>query len=252
MAKTAVPTLWKNRIVGSGVEDPEHLLANPGNYRRHSQQQRDTLRDLLGNVGWVQNVIVNRTTGHLVDGHLRVDLALQDGETEVPVVYVELSDAEERIALAALDPIGAMATPDPRALDNLLAGLDVDGEALSLMLTGLMALPDLPDDLTGADPNRGEDLAGLDVSMADPRHQPKRGQTWKLGPHVLHVGSVHLDWPVYTAHLVEGAAFAPYPSPMLAVLYDKGPLVMVQPDLYLAGHVLDKWESKNGAPELLA
>lgn len=252
MTKTAEPTVWKNRIIGSGTEAPDQLMANPGNYRRHSQQQRDTLRDLLGNVGWVQNVIVNKTTGHLVDGHLRVDLALQDGETEVPVVYVELSIAEERLALASLDPIGALATPDPKALDDLLSGLDYEGEALASMLSSLLELPDLPDDASGADPDRGEDLAGLDVTMAAPTHQTKRGQTWRLGPHVLHVGSVHLDWPVYIEHLVEGAALAPYPSPLLAVLYDKGPLVMVQPDNYLAGHVLDKWASKNGEPELLS
>jgi hypothetical protein len=36
---------WKNRIVGSGTADPEQLLANPFNYRRHPGMQREALRD---------------------------------------------------------------------------------------------------------------------------------------------------------------------------------------------------------------
>jgi hypothetical protein len=38
------------------------------------------MRDVLDRVGWVQSVIVNRKTGRLVDGHLRVQLAVDAGE----------------------------------------------------------------------------------------------------------------------------------------------------------------------------
>ena len=68
---------WRNRIAGSGEESPDQLLANPRNFRRHPKHQQDALRGVLAEVGWVQDVIVNRTTGHLVDGHLRVELAMR-------------------------------------------------------------------------------------------------------------------------------------------------------------------------------
>jgi type V secretory pathway adhesin AidA len=34
---------WRNRIVGSGTEDPEKLLANPKNWRIHPKAQREAL-----------------------------------------------------------------------------------------------------------------------------------------------------------------------------------------------------------------
>lgn len=119
---------WKNRIVSHGDEHPEQLLANPANFRRHPKHQRAALRKVLGEVGWVQDVIVNRVTGHLVDGHLRVELAVLDGATSVPVKYVDLSADEERMVLATFDPIGAMADADARqyqALVDHLAKEDV-------------------------------------------------------------------------------------------------------------------------------
>ena len=70
----------------------------------------------------MQSVIVNRTTGYLVDGHLRVELAKAAGQSSIPVVYVELSEEEEQVILASLDPIGAMATADRDKLAELLAG----------------------------------------------------------------------------------------------------------------------------------
>jgi hypothetical protein len=63
---------WQSRIVGEGEESPDRLLANPRNWRIHPQSQQQALARLLDKVGWVQRVIVNQRTGHVVDGHLRV------------------------------------------------------------------------------------------------------------------------------------------------------------------------------------
>ncbi|MCP4437162.1 MAG: hypothetical protein GY812_16890, partial [Actinomycetia bacterium] len=49
-------------------------------------------------IGWLQSVIVNKTTGHLVDGHLRVKMDARRREPTVPVTYVEISEAEEKAA----------------------------------------------------------------------------------------------------------------------------------------------------------
>jgi len=68
---------WSNRIVGEGQESPEQLLANPENYRRHPKEQIEALEGVLDEVGWVQRIIVNKATGHLIDGHARVELAMR-------------------------------------------------------------------------------------------------------------------------------------------------------------------------------
>jgi hypothetical protein len=46
----------------------------------------------------------------------------------VPVTYVELSEDEERLVLASLDPLAAMATAEQEQLTALLAGLEPAGD----------------------------------------------------------------------------------------------------------------------------
>ena len=109
MTATAEAAGWRNRITGSGEEAPDQLLANPANWRIHPKAQQDALAGALDAVGWVQQVLVNRRTGFVVDGHARVALALSRGEPTIPVLYVDLDPGEEALVLATLDPIGAMA-----------------------------------------------------------------------------------------------------------------------------------------------
>jgi hypothetical protein len=124
---------WKNRIVSYGEESPDSITRHPSNWRLHPQNQQDALSGVLGSVGVVQNIIINRTTGRLVDGHLRVSLALRDGQPTVPVTYVELSESEESLVLSTLDPLGAMAETDSTALDALLREVSTDSPAVIQM-----------------------------------------------------------------------------------------------------------------------
>ena len=121
-------TTWLNRIVGYGEEAPDQLLANPRNARIHPKAQQEALSGVLREVGIVQNVIVNRITGMVVDGHARIALALRDNQPLIPITYVELSEAEEAVILATLDPIGAAAAWDREKLDALLRDVTT-GEA---------------------------------------------------------------------------------------------------------------------------
>jgi hypothetical protein len=112
---------WMNRIVGEGVERAAQLLANLRNWRIHPAAQQEALGRVLESMGWVQRIIVNRRTGNVVDGHLRVHLALAKGEDEaVPVTYIDVSEEEEALLLAALDPLSAMAVMDAEKVDGLL------------------------------------------------------------------------------------------------------------------------------------
>jgi len=141
---------WTSRITRTAEVDPRTLVPNPHNFRRHPKQQLEALDGVLSQVGWVQNIIVNETTGNIVDGHARVEMAISMKETLVPVVYVNLTEHEERLVLAAFDPISALAETDRAALDDLLASVSADG-ALGDMLDDLAGgvdtaeFPDLPD-----------------------------------------------------------------------------------------------------------
>lgn len=128
---------WQSRIVGHGEEAPDQLLANPRNWRIHPRGQRRALELTLDEVGWLRPVIVNQATGHVVDGHLRVSLAIEVEASTVPVAYVELTEDEERAILAVHDPLAELAAIDQGAYETLLAGIGQD--ELSELLRGLDA-----------------------------------------------------------------------------------------------------------------
>lgn len=169
---------FRSRIVGTGEEAPDQLLANPKNWRIHPAQQQQALMAVLEDVGWVQQVVVNRRTGHLIDGHLRVSLALSREEAKVPVVYVDVSADEEALLLASLDPIAGMAVADGEKLSELLEGITVSDEALTEMLAGLMAAS-----------SEGHSREGhTDPDAVPPRPtkpKTKPGDLYEMGDHRL-------------------------------------------------------------------
>ena len=124
---------WQSRIVGYGNQDPATLVPNPENWRTHPERQEQAVGQLLGHVGWVQTVIVNRTTGHVVDGHLRAGLAVARGEETIPVAYVELSEADEKLALATFDAVTELGHGDQARLLTLLSDTHVGGELEALI-----------------------------------------------------------------------------------------------------------------------
>ena len=128
---------FRNRIVGHGFEAPDQLLASPWTWRIHPHTQEAALEGLLTEVGWVRHILVNRLSGHVVDGHLRVALAISRGEVSVPVEYVELEPDEERKILASLDPLAGMAVTDHAQLAALLQEVRTDDEGLRAMFAKL-------------------------------------------------------------------------------------------------------------------
>jgi hypothetical protein len=133
----------KNRIVGSGEEQLDQIMFNPRNWRIHPLSQQDALKGVLEEVGWVQQVIVNKRTGNLIDGHLRCQLAAREGAKTIPVVYVDVSEDEEALVLATLDPIGAMAATDKQKLEDLTKNIQSDNEKVNQLINDLVDLEGL-------------------------------------------------------------------------------------------------------------
>jgi len=119
-----------NRIVGHGTEIIDNILFNPKNWRYHPKYQAEALTGVLEQVGMVQTVIINQRTGNLVDGHLRCQIYAREGEMEIPVTYVDISQEEEDLVLTTFDPIGAHAAADKEKLLELLEGLETEDKRI--------------------------------------------------------------------------------------------------------------------------
>lgn len=127
----------KNRIKGLKQIKASLLVPNPRNWRTHPTAQADALKGLLAEVGIVGAVIARKLpdgTYQIVDGHLRAETM---PDQTVPVLEVDLTDEEVDKVLAAYDAIGDLAGTDQEKLDELLASIDTESEALQALFDQL-------------------------------------------------------------------------------------------------------------------
>jgi DNA modification methylase len=117
----------RNRIIELRLIPAHRLLDNPKNWRHHPGPQRSALSQILEEIGWADACLAHEEGGELVliDGHLRKDLA---GGEVVPVLVLDVDEAEAETILASLDPLAGMASADPEALGKLMDAARVTEE----------------------------------------------------------------------------------------------------------------------------
>ena len=196
--------------------------------------------------------ILAKSDGLIVDGHLRYKAARKLGLATVPVMLVDdMTEAQVKAFRITVNKIADLADWDEALLAleiEDLSGLDVDLNVLGFTDEELEEL--LANKGEGEPAGRKESvLAALQVSIADPRHQVKPGEAWYLGDrHVLLCECVLTGWPVWTKYLTEDAVFCPFPGPFvpLSMKADEHAFVLVQPNPYAAGHLLDRYADVHG------
>ena len=81
------------------VEVPiNELRASEYNPRKHSKEQADQLKESIKRFGMVDPVICNSAPERnnvIIGGHFRVEVAKEMGMTNVPVVYVQITDIDK-------------------------------------------------------------------------------------------------------------------------------------------------------------
>jgi len=187
MVLMAMATLEiRNRVVELRRVRAKDLLPNPRNWRRHPKAQANAMRAMLGEIGNSDAMLARELPNgrlQLLDGHLRAGLM---PEEEVPVLILDLNEAEADKLLLTLDPLASMASTDSERLAALLESWRTDSPAIQVLLDNLRAqegllLEDL-DDLADPEPqvDKGEELRS--------KWGTARGQLWQAGPHRLVCG----------------------------------------------------------------
>ncbi len=152
-----------------------NLRPNPRNWRQHPQHQQDALRGLLAEVGYADALLARELSDgslELVDGHLRAETT---PDAIVPVLVLDLNEAEAAKVLATLDPLASLAEADPAKLDELLREIDSGSTAIQSMLSKLAADTGIiPPDFQ---PTDAESQSRLDVK--EPTVCPNCGHEFK-------------------------------------------------------------------------
>jgi ParB-like chromosome segregation protein Spo0J len=127
----------RNRVKELRYVPASQLQPNPKNWRTHPEGQQNALRGILAEVGIAGAVLARETPEGglmLIDGHLRAETL---GNADVPVLVLDVNEAEADKLLATIDPLGAMAEADADKLRELLEEVETASEALADMFTEL-------------------------------------------------------------------------------------------------------------------
>jgi hypothetical protein len=129
----------KNRVKELRIVPASELLPNPKNWRTHPKAQQDALRGVLAEVGMADACLARQLPDGslmLIDGHLRAETA---ADAKVPVLILDVTEAEADKILATLDPLAAMADSDAAKLDELLRGVETGNEELQKLIAATAA-----------------------------------------------------------------------------------------------------------------
>ena len=157
------------------------LIPNPRNWRTHPKAQADALRGILAEVGYADALIARETPDglQLIDGHLRAETT---PDNMVPVLILDVTEAEADKILLTLDPLAAMAEADKDRLGGLLASVTTDSLAVTAMLEDVARRARLVLQVL-------EGLTDPDDVPAVPDDPVTRlGDLWLLGEHRLLCG----------------------------------------------------------------
>ena len=120
----------RNRVKSLRMVSASDLKPNPKNWRTHPKAQQDALRGVLAEVGLADACLARELPDGslmLIDGHLRAETL---GDGDVPVLVLDVNEAEADKLLATLDPLAAMAETDSDKFDALIRLVNSSSVAL--------------------------------------------------------------------------------------------------------------------------
>ncbi len=160
------------------------LVAHPKNWRVHPKAQAAALRGLLAEVGYADALLARELPDgklQIIDGHLRAETT---PNSIVPVLVLDVTEAEAEKILLTLDSLAGMAEANAGRIEALLETVRTDSAAVAALL----------ERVAGQDGARALNLPG---AVLDPDAQIDRavelqkkwgtahGQLWTIGPHRL-------------------------------------------------------------------
>lgn len=156
---------------------------NPRKDLKPGDTEYEKLKRSLEEFGYVEPIIWNKATGHVVGGHQRLKVLISMGITEVECVIIEMNEEKEKALNIALNKISG----------------DWDKDKLALLITDLNAA-DFDVSLTGFEPGEIDDLFkdsvrdkikeddfDVDSELKKPAVS-RLGDVWILGRHRLVCG----------------------------------------------------------------
>jgi hypothetical protein len=232
----------------------DELAVSPRNSRTHSKAQVALLAKSIREFGWT-NPILTDGANNVIAGAGRLAAAKQLGESKVPTIALaDLTPAQRKAYMIADNKIALHAGWDDDILGQEMQELIDLGFDIELTGFDQREVDMLLDDEEERAPEE-KNLSKVDALLSDPSIVVEKGDVWQVGDHVLYCTEVVTGWSQWVGALTEGSLLCVYPGPFVAVSKKASEhrLVMIQPDPYVAGHILDTFKRiHKKAPKKLA
>ncbi|MFA5187086.1 MAG: ParB/Srx family N-terminal domain-containing protein [Patescibacteria group bacterium] len=106
------------------------LKPHPKNPRKHGEAEMKALGESIDRFGFTCPIVVQKSSGLVLAGHARLEVLRKAGTIEVPVIELDVSDADATAYMIADNQLTIMGAWDFPALEELVTGLkaeDYDG-----------------------------------------------------------------------------------------------------------------------------
>lgn len=252
--------------------DIDSVMLDSENARLHPERNMEAIKQSLTLYGQTVALVAQRSSRKIVAGNGRWQAAKEMGWTKIAVNMMELTDIEAAGYGLADNRTAELADWDFKVVDRLdrllqessqpnvgwsqdellvlraldLAEAQTEESALE-QLEESIEQESVPERLAGD----AELLMKLQVTLDEPQTKVSLGQVYIIGKHVLVVADVVTDCKQWRQLLTDDMLFCPYPGPLLlltdrAISADQQSMLLVQPDPYIAGHILDNYKSIYG------
>lgn len=156
---------------------------NPRKDLKPGDAEYEKLRRSMEEFGYVEPVIWNKQTGHVVGGHQRLKVLVQMGQSEIDCVIVDMDEQNEKALNIALNKVSG--DWDNDKLASLIT--DLSDAAFDISLTGFdSAEIDALFKDTLKDAIKEDDF-DVEAELQNPA-MTKLGDVWQLGHHRLVCG----------------------------------------------------------------
>lgn len=202
-------------IVQTANVPTQQLVEHPRNANRGNVE---AIEESIEHNGFYSRLVVNRRNGRVLVGNHRLRAAIELGMPELPVDFVDVSEADELRIMLADNQTARLGGNDPEALKNLLDELSYTPEGLAGTAhteADLAALIKGMEDSAPVEPGEGGD--DFDPTPEPGPTRARKGDLWAIGPHRLKVAD-SLD-PANYSHFGEEKAVMIFTDPPWNVNY---------------------------------
>lgn len=208
----------------------------------------DVIVESLEHHGQYRPIVVRAKTFEVLAGNHTLAAAKKLGWQQIAATFVDVTDDQAARIVLVDNRSADLGSYDDETLLALLGSVE------SLVGTGysdtdvvdLADLEGLAGGGEGTERERaattGELLSLADLTFGEPKHETTLHDVWRVGRHTLVLAPLHLDHAHWRKYLTDDVVFMPYPETYITAsnIAQERTLLLVQPNKFLAGHLLDK------------